>query len=101
VADRFNVSVENLRRWNHLSSTAIKPRSSLYVSEPVHLAPASHARTKNSRGSSIQTKSATTSTTTKSAKPAHKTPAKTSAKSPTHSPAVKKPAAAKHVAASN
>ena len=40
VADRFNVSVEDLRRWNHLSSSRIQPRRSLYVSQPIHLAPA-------------------------------------------------------------
>jgi membrane-bound lytic murein transglycosylase D len=46
VADRFNVSVEDLRRWNHLRSSAIKPHRTLDVSEPVHLAPAVHVRTK-------------------------------------------------------
>jgi membrane-bound lytic murein transglycosylase D len=49
VADRFNVSVEDLRRWNHLKSSAIKPHRSLDVSEPVHLAPAGHVRSKTSR----------------------------------------------------
>ena len=29
VADRFGVSVEELRRWNHLSSNVVKPGSSL------------------------------------------------------------------------
>jgi membrane-bound lytic murein transglycosylase D len=48
VADRFNVSVEDLRRWNHLSSSTIKPQRSLYVSPPVHLAPAAHVRAKTS-----------------------------------------------------
>jgi membrane-bound lytic murein transglycosylase D len=48
VADRFNVSVEDLRRWNHLSSSTIKPQRSLYVSQPVHLAPVAHASAKKS-----------------------------------------------------
>ena len=48
VADRFNVSVENLRRWNHLSSSAIKPQRSLYVSQPVRLAPVAHVSAKKS-----------------------------------------------------
>jgi membrane-bound lytic murein transglycosylase D len=48
VADRFNVSVEDLRRWNHLRSSAIRPHRTLDVSEPVHLAPAVHVRTKAS-----------------------------------------------------
>jgi membrane-bound lytic murein transglycosylase D len=51
VADRFNVSVEDLRRWNHLSSSRIGPHRTLAVSEPVHLAPATHVRAKRARGS--------------------------------------------------
>ena len=49
IADRFNVSVEDLRRWNHLSSSRIGPTRTLYVTEPVHLAPVTHARAKRSR----------------------------------------------------
>jgi len=48
IADRFNVSVEDLRRWNHLSSSTIKPHRALEVAQPVHLAPATHVRTKRS-----------------------------------------------------
>jgi len=50
VADRFNVSVEDLRRWNHLSSSRIPPRRSLYVSQPIHLAPMARGHAKSSRG---------------------------------------------------
>ncbi len=39
VADRFGVSVEDLRRWNHLSSNVVKPGSSLAFAQPVKLAP--------------------------------------------------------------
>jgi len=46
IADRFNVSVEDIRRWNHLSSSVIKPHRTLDVSEPVRLAPAVHASAK-------------------------------------------------------
>ena len=49
VADRFNVSVEDLRRWNHLSSSTIRPQRTLAVSEPVHLAPATHVRARRAR----------------------------------------------------
>ena len=49
VADRFNVSTEDLRKWNHLSSSAIKPGKSLAVSEPVKLAPSMRVRGKASR----------------------------------------------------
>jgi membrane-bound lytic murein transglycosylase D len=50
VADRFNVSVTELRSWNHLSSSAVKPGQSLNVSVPVRLAPATRVRGKRSRG---------------------------------------------------
>jgi membrane-bound lytic murein transglycosylase D len=50
VADRFGVTVEELRRWNHLSSNAVKPGGSLAVAEPVKLAPVTHVRSRSSRG---------------------------------------------------
>ncbi len=40
IADRFNVSTEELRSWNHLDTTAVDPGTTLYVSEPVRLPPA-------------------------------------------------------------
>ena len=52
IADRFNVSVEDLRRWNHLSSSRVGAKRTLYVTEPVHLAPVTHVRTKRSRTAS-------------------------------------------------
>jgi membrane-bound lytic murein transglycosylase D len=50
VADRFGVTVEELRRWNHLSSNVVKPGGSLAVAEPVKLAPVTHVRNKSARG---------------------------------------------------
>ena len=44
VADRFNISPEDLRRWNSLSSSSLRPGRSLYVAEPVRLAPSSRTR---------------------------------------------------------
>ncbi|HVG27871.1 MAG TPA: transglycosylase SLT domain-containing protein [Acidobacteriaceae bacterium] len=44
VADRFGVSVENLREWNHLSSARIVPGHVLLVAEPVRLAPSTRSR---------------------------------------------------------
>ena len=64
IADRFNASVEDLRKWNHLSSSAVKPGRVLAVSEPVRLAPSVHAhssrgrKSAGSRESKGQTKSA-------------------------------------------
>ena len=51
VADRFNVSVEDLRQWNHLQANAIAPGRTLAVSEPMHLAPTGRARSRASRSS--------------------------------------------------
>ena len=50
VADRFNVSVADLRQWNHLSSVAVAPGRTLVVTEPMHLAPTGRARSRASRG---------------------------------------------------
>jgi membrane-bound lytic murein transglycosylase D len=50
VADRFGVSVEDLRRWNHLSSNSVKTGRTLLVAEPVRLAPRTRARGKSARG---------------------------------------------------
>ena len=52
VADRFGVSVEDLRHWNHLSSNAVRPGRSLAVSEPVKLAPGTRLHGKGRRGQS-------------------------------------------------
>jgi membrane-bound lytic murein transglycosylase D len=51
VADRFSVSVDELHRWNHLSSSAVKPGQSLNVAAPVRLAPATHVHARRVRGS--------------------------------------------------
>jgi membrane-bound lytic murein transglycosylase D len=44
VADRFGVSVEQLRTWNHLSGSKVTPGRTLYVTEPVRLAPVGRGR---------------------------------------------------------
>ncbi len=48
IADRFNLSVEELRRWNALSSSSVRPGRSLYVAEPIRLAPSSRSRGRSS-----------------------------------------------------
>ena len=50
IADRFNVTAEDLRRWNELSANDVTPGSTLYVSEPVRLAPAARTRVRGRRG---------------------------------------------------
>ncbi len=49
VADRFNVSTEELRDWNHLRSATLPLGHRIYVSEPVRLAPAGRSRRRASR----------------------------------------------------
>ena len=44
VADRFNVTTEELRKWNALSTSSVKPRRVLYVAEPVRLGPSVRTR---------------------------------------------------------
>ena len=48
VADRFNISVDELRKWNALSSASVRPGRVLYVAEPVRLGPSSRARGRKS-----------------------------------------------------
>jgi membrane-bound lytic murein transglycosylase D len=50
VADRFGVSLEDLRRWNHMSSNAVRPGRTLLVSEPVKLAPGMGLHGRERRG---------------------------------------------------
>jgi membrane-bound lytic murein transglycosylase D len=54
VADRFGVSVEDLRAWNHLSSNRLSPGRTLYVAEPVRLAPATRTRSSRSRSTAAR-----------------------------------------------
>ncbi len=51
IADRFNITVADLRRWNHLTSNNARPGRSLEVSEPMRLRPAAYARGRFNRQS--------------------------------------------------
>jgi membrane-bound lytic murein transglycosylase D len=61
VADRFNVTVQQLRRWNHLIANRLEPGRRLYVAEPAHVSSSGH-------------KGTTGSPTTHNNKLAHSTP---------------------------
>jgi membrane-bound lytic murein transglycosylase D len=67
IADRFNVSVEDLRRWNHLSSSIIRPRRTLEVAQPIRFAPATRGRSK-ARSTRAAKHSSTASSSKKHAK---------------------------------
>ena len=59
VADRFGVTVEQLRAWNHLSSNHVPPGHSLYVVEPIRLAPVAHEHRHHAAGTASHNSSAT------------------------------------------
>jgi len=92
VADRFGVTVEQLRDWNNLSSSSVSPGRSIYVAEPVRLAPLTRSvRSRRGRGAthgSATHSSAVTHTPARSAasrthsqtRPAPSTSSKPSAK---------------------
>ncbi|MGD0367824.1 MAG: transglycosylase SLT domain-containing protein [Acidobacteriaceae bacterium] len=60
IADRFGVTVAQLRRWNSLRGSAIVPGHSLYVSEPAHISGLRYG--KRRRGSAKTGGKATTKT---------------------------------------
>ena len=70
VADRFGITVEQLRNWNHMRSTKIAPGHVLNVAEPVRLAPSArgHRRGSHAASSTAKTSSRATKTTSAHAK---------------------------------
>ena len=75
LADRFNVTTEQLRRWNHLRSSAIRPGQTLFVAEPAHVSASARGKRGKRRGHAARStsKSGQSRTSTK-AKPHHKEP---------------------------
>src|SRR5580704_3710251 len=70
VADRFNITVQQLRRWNHLTATRLQPGRRLYVAEPASITRSS-SKTKHPASPATKRKapaSATSSATRASAK---------------------------------
>ena len=89
VADRFNVSVEDLRGWNHLSKNAVQAGKTLNVAEPVRFAPSMRLRraTLRSKGAKRRgtSRSASRSTTRAVTKSASRTAAKSASRTATKS----------------
>jgi len=57
VADRFGVTVDQLRRWNNISSNAIPPGRKLYVSEPARISASSRSKRGKATAHNTQTAS--------------------------------------------
>jgi membrane-bound lytic murein transglycosylase D len=79
VADRFGVSVEDLRRWNHLSSNTVRVGHTLAVSEPVRLAP--HSRTRRAATHTSRSRRSSKSSAASHAS-SHRTATKAASKKP-------------------
>ena len=93
VADRFNVSVEQLKSWNHLSSNAVKPGRTLAIAEPVRLAPGTRARGKRTHSASASHTASTHPTTKNVSAKSSSTKKSAPSKSNTTSPKSKSKAA--------
>jgi membrane-bound lytic murein transglycosylase D len=72
VADRFGVTVEQLRAWNHLSSSRIAPGRTLLVTQPLNLAPATRLSRRGSSHASTHGRSSHASTHSRATSPAKK-----------------------------
>ena len=49
IADRYNVTVEELRSWNHLRSSTVTAGRTLNITAPVKLGPVTRVRAKRAR----------------------------------------------------
>ena len=54
IADRFGVTVQQLRRWNHIRGEAVTPGSSLYVAEPARISTSTRHRGSHKGGSTAK-----------------------------------------------
>jgi peptidoglycan lytic transglycosylase D len=78
VADRFGVSVEELRRWNQISSNSVTTGRTLLVAAPVRLAPRTRSRAKGSHSKSSTSPASSRKTSHVSSKTSKKTTSTTS-----------------------
>ncbi|HZD47515.1 MAG TPA: transglycosylase SLT domain-containing protein [Silvibacterium sp.] len=85
VGDRFGVTVDQLKRWNHLKSNAITPGHSLYVAEPARVPERSHKGHNASTASTAHGSSShhTTAQASHTQTSPHSTRGKTTARSQT------------------
>lgn len=99
VSDRFGISVEELRKWNGLRTSVLTPGKSLFVAEPIRLAPGTHAtRGRHGKGKAGKTTTTRSSTTRNSP---HSTKGRSGAASAMPSAKSRKPSTAKPAAKSS
>lgn len=86
IADRFGVSLTQLRRWNNVSGTKVAPGRRLRVAEPAHIVQARSTRHRGSKTSASEGDPTPPSGHTSSSRStsSHKSTAKSSSKSGTH-----------------
>jgi membrane-bound lytic murein transglycosylase D len=68
VADRFNITVQQLRRWNHLTAAHLQPGRRLYVAEPASVTRSSKTKHSTSPAGKRKVPAPTTSTAHANAK---------------------------------
>jgi membrane-bound lytic murein transglycosylase D len=87
ISDRFGVTVDQLRRWNHLTGTTITTGRSLYVTQPAQIARASHGRHKRGAASVARTASHhNAKSTSNAANASHQRRSHASVRAATHTP---------------
>ena len=94
VADRFGVSVEQLKHWNHLTvECTVKPGRVLTIAEPVRLAPGTRTRSRKTHAGSVSHSSSTRTQPKKRAAKSSSTRNSSSSKVEEHPPNSKSKAA--------
>ncbi|SEG13300.1 membrane-bound lytic murein transglycosylase D [Bryocella elongata] len=85
IADHFGVTVEQLRSWNHMSTNTVAAGRTIFVAEPVRLAPSVRAsRTKRGARTSVKASSRSSAHS-----PAHSAATKSSASNRKSAPSTK------------
>ena len=68
IADRFGVSIEDLRRWNHLSGATVAAGQRVRVAEPAHVATHTRGHSKGNAKPDAKSKASQSSGKTKQGK---------------------------------
>jgi membrane-bound lytic murein transglycosylase D len=89
IADRFGVSLAELRRWNNLTGTRVEPGARLHVAEPAaaaHSAGGSHSSAGNGAHTRRRSRPSSRPSSKPSSKPSSTSAARPAAKKPSKTP---------------